>query len=551
MYCEIEEKKMMINIEKLKNKKVAIFGTGNIAKSLLDNSDCIKPDIFIDNYPRADYFHGVKVVKPVEIINIRDFYIVIATMAYDSIKKQLINYGLKEGDNFCYYKQIFNSYKSVYSTLKNIEDFIDSNNDYIGCELMNGFFITGRKNELLISFFKRYSKRDTKYIFIAHTTAINEEKASKLLENIFFDLPDLLNWQGAVKEYINLSLEEDLMKNIALKDKESEFIKELQKIYKIEDIDLSIRVCTLIMKFYKRLLAIIKPSKILIGTDLKPEWRILYYLAKEQGIPGIFWEYGWIPGTLQFENNGSAGRSLLAKDGEYYNKLRNIYSNETIDKIKEYIKEKQIDTTEFLESESDLNELKKLKEDKKTIFLIGAGLGFLIDSKSAFFKKNISEIYETEEQILLDLIKLSVKYDLNIIYKPHPGIVNSNTYKRDESIVWIDSMSVDELISKADVVITVYSAVDFKVLLYEKPLIQLGHSILDKAECSYIVNNKGDIENKILEALKNGITQEQINNFNILIGKLLTNISWWDGIEREITYGRPITDDIFDIYVDT
>jgi hypothetical protein len=537
---------MLIDEKKLKGRKVAIFGTGIIAKSLVEENENFKPDLFLDNYPKLEKMFGVDVVKPKKVANIYDVYIIVATMSYEVIKKQLLGYGLKEIEDFCYYKTITNNHNTVIETLIKLRDFMSQHSEYVGCDLMNGFFLTGRKKELLINFFKEYAKKNTKYIFIAHTTAISEEKASDLLENVFFELPDILNWQGNYREFIEIDKEEKGIEKIELDDDDIRYINDLQSLYYINDIKLSVRVCFVIMRFYKELLAIVKPSHILIGTDIKPEWRVLYYLAKKNKIQCLFWEYGWIPGTIMFELDGSAGRSRIAKDALYYKRLSNNYDLKKLQVIKRYILETGIDTGEFLHTQNDKNELKKINPNCKTIFLIGAGIEREVKSSSYFWKENISSIYGSMNEILEDLDKICKKNNYNLIFKPHPGISNISSLKEAYSdVIWIENMSVDEIIKIADVAVTLYSAVDCKVLLYEKPLIQVGHSILDNAGCSYVLKNRGEIIETTIKAINNGLLENQKKHFDELMGKLLTNISWDDLNKEGIKYGIEVEKDFF------
>jgi hypothetical protein len=541
---------MLINEKILKGRKVAIFGTGIIAKSFVEENDGFKPDLFLDNFPKVEKMFGVNVEKIECVQDIFDYYIIVATMAYDVIKQQLFELNLKEIGDFCYYKLITNSHNTVIDTLINIQDFISNHSDYIGCDLMNGFFLTGRKKELLINFFKEYAKKDKKYIFIAHTTAISEGKASNLLENVFFDLPDILNWQGNYREYIEIDKEEKGIEIIELDENDIKYISELQSIYHINDINLSVRVCSVIMRFYKELIKIVKPSHILIGTDIKPEWRILYYLAKKNKIPCLFWEYGWIPGTIMFELDGSAGRSRIAKDTLYYERLSNNYASKKLQEIKKYILESEIDTGEFLQTQNDKRELRKINSSYKTIFLIGAGIEREVNSNSCFWKENISSIYGSMEEILEDLNNICKKNDYNLIFKPHPGISKLSSLRgKYEDVVWIEDMSVDEIIKISDIAVTLYSAVDCKVLLYEKPLIQVGHSILDNVGCSYKLKDRSELNEIIVEALNKGLLDKQKRNFDELMGKLLTNISWDDLNKEDIEYGVGIDKDIFSIVV--
>lgn len=55
--------------------------------------------------------------------------------------------------------------------------------------------------------------------------------------------------------------------------------------------------------------------------------------------------------------------------------------------------------------------------------------------------------------------------------------------------------------------------------------------------CCYEVNCKEQIEDNIINALAYGMTEEQINNFDIHLSVMLDNYLWDDLSERDVRYG--------------
>lgn len=80
-------------------KKVAIWGTGNFARSALENTNLNKANIafFIDNNPemRGKEFFGYKVASPDILYNFKGIIIVLSMLYYNDIKEQITNMGLK------------------------------------------------------------------------------------------------------------------------------------------------------------------------------------------------------------------------------------------------------------------------------------------------------------------------------------------------------------------------------------------------------------------------------------------------------------------------
>ena len=107
-------------------------------------------------------------------------------------------------------------------------------------------------------------------------------------------------------------------------------------------------------------------------------------------------------------------------------------------------------------------------------------------------------------------------------------------------------MEIDRLLHLSDVVISISSAVEYKALIYGKPLVQLGHTTLSKKECSYGVESIEKIECQLQEALKKGMTKKQNENFEQYMVQLLENYLWDDLSDREMRYGLSVETDFFD-----
>lgn len=87
------------------NKQIAVWGTGNMAKKLMDEAVNFVPDIFIDSISGKDYFYGKKVYSPNDI-QLKDYYIVIAVARASEIRNILTDNNLKEYEDFCSFHTI-------------------------------------------------------------------------------------------------------------------------------------------------------------------------------------------------------------------------------------------------------------------------------------------------------------------------------------------------------------------------------------------------------------------------------------------------------------
>ena len=102
--------------------KIVIFGTGIGSKRVKDILIEGKSDIigYLDN--RKDKWNGdndgIKIFPPVEIISIRYDYVIISTVYYEIIKKQLLNYGVPENKIVSYYFDFY--YGEKYKSFINV-----------------------------------------------------------------------------------------------------------------------------------------------------------------------------------------------------------------------------------------------------------------------------------------------------------------------------------------------------------------------------------------------------------------------------------------------
>lgn len=89
-----------------KDKKVAIWGTGNMCHLLLEVCPDLQFDFFLDNYKKSDCIRGIPVYSPEEITNWNSLYIIIAIARDSDIINQLDSMGLKKNEDYIGYRKI-------------------------------------------------------------------------------------------------------------------------------------------------------------------------------------------------------------------------------------------------------------------------------------------------------------------------------------------------------------------------------------------------------------------------------------------------------------
>ncbi len=140
--------------------------------------------------------------------------------------------------------------------------------------------------------------------------------------------------------------------------------------------------------------------------------------------------------------------------------------------------------------------------------------------------------------------ELCKKHDWNLIYKPHPGSpedISKDDYNT-EGIAIVRNASIDKLIEISDVVVSIMSAVHYKALMYEKPLVELGKYTDYGQGVAYEVHD--DFEKQIIEALEFGMTEKQKERFSHHVMMLLHYNHWDDLTHEDFPYGLKLTENL-------
>ena len=523
------------------NKTIVYWGIGNICKYCLKLHPEINPSFFIDS-KFGNKNIGNKVVKfPNEISDWTQYYIVI-TIKSSKVEREIQQYlekkGLCKNINFSTYKEFFECEDITIQTgLDLVAAYISKHSKIVNPIMLILPFESIRNRQVLSVFLSAYfNKRGNDRCFVfSHLKVINSKELSSEFKCVAFGVPEM--------DKNNISQEEyDQIKN-EISEEEFNWLKKLESILSSNVLGSRIYESIEIYYYYKMVIEMINPSKIIIWGSWKRENYILEYLAKHYNVPYGYMEYGWLPGTYQVDPRGIAGQSEYAVNPEMFEKLdfEDIYD---IEGVKQYVRDYKLDTRIFNDTKEDNAQILSICPNKKTIFFVGMGeKGIHINPKSDYWKKYVSNVVESTEEVLALLIQLCRKNNWNLIFKPHPGEPVPELKCGLEDVIIVRSMEIDRLICLADVAVSIASAVDYKVLIYGKPLVQLGITGLLGKGCTYTVSKKEMLEEQIHLALKNGMTKEQTENYNRLLQILLQRYLWDDMSDRNIRYGLSVERD--------
>lgn len=533
-------------------KKIVYWGAGSIGKMCLELYPDIRPEFFIDSNWENGTFNGISVKKPDEITQWEELFIVITlTTAADDIEKILNSKKLIKNQNYTSCQEFFGIRRgTAEENILLVKDYIEKNIKYKGAILILAPVFSGRDMDNIVRFFRAYGiKHQRTCVLFSKSPIVNDVFFDDRLGYPVFNIPKACAWRGEINMGIELDRNE-LTHADELSEDEKKWIIELEDRKVGGDHPLAFAATAEIYWYYKKIFAIVQPSKVIIWGGWKHQDYIVAELAKKDNIPFGYMEHGWIPGTYQFDRRGIAGQSEYANEEDKILFFKSENNLENIKKIRNYIIANKIDTGKFRKNKEDERNLKRLDEEKKTVFLVGMDdYGMGINPKSDYWKKYVSAIFNSTQEAAWYINDICHRNNWNFIFKPHPNPAYRNELSKEqltESIIQIKHMEIDRLLQASDVVVSISSAVEYKTLLYGKPLVLLGHTTLSGKGCSYDVENIDMIEYQLQAAMKKGMTEEQNENFMLYMDYLLQNYLWDDLSDRELRYGMSLKNDFFD-----
>nr|WP_300786823.1 radical SAM protein [uncultured Acetatifactor sp.] len=87
-------------------RKLAVWGTGQIADFFTKWNQCYEVAVYFDNHKSAETFYGNPVIHPEQVNDWKEYFIVIAVTKDEDIRAQLQALGLRQGEDFVGYQKI-------------------------------------------------------------------------------------------------------------------------------------------------------------------------------------------------------------------------------------------------------------------------------------------------------------------------------------------------------------------------------------------------------------------------------------------------------------
>ncbi len=532
----------------LENKTLVYWGVGLVCKTCLEYRKDFSPAFLIDQNPKGQ-INGLEVKSPEQIDDWKNLFIVITTIYVGEVEKHLSSLGLVKDRDFAFYKDFFDIKSDITSSLEAMNTYILQHKADKGGILLYTPCFNCRQKEIMTNFFFKYraAHKAEPFIVISSIDAIPEECATEKIGAKVFNLADIVRWDGSKARY-SMCLS-SANAQIVLTDKEYQDVAEIEDIKNTFDKEKSLHISEQLYFYLKNIVDIISPKKFIIWGGETRMGLMLDRIANDRHIQHGFMEHGWLSGTYQFDRRGIGGMSEYAENPSVL--MDKPIKNPLLDveKIKEYVINSGIDsgTTLFKSNVEDERQLKKLLPTKKTVFLVGYG-DVKINVNTAFWNRYYSGVVKSNEEAFYLVKTACLNKGYNFIYKPHPSsrsLSEDEKFRNDKDVIYITDMSIDSLIKMADVVVSTRSAVDYKVLVYSKPLVSLGRTTLQNQQMIYEVQNASEVQSKIENAMRYGMTKEQKERFNLHLHKLLENHLWDELSHEEFKYGLSLENDFF------
>ena len=277
-------------------------------------------------------------------------------------------------------------------------------------------------------------------------------------------------------------------------------------------------------EFMLKLIKKVKPKLFIISVQFTGYHLFLKKLCDENNISYMFQCGGMLPGTINVEPFGMMVDSSFCD----YRSSSTYISNEEALMTSQYLSFAK-DNRESLDRKTQpLNTSSKsfIKSNRKTLFFAGHNdycCGVYPYNKKA---KEASPFFKNSVECIKYLDKLAEKNNWEILFKPHPNILNQYDdieNKLSGRVKIFKNANIYELMDKSDVCISMLSQSAYLFLISDKPTVLLARSPLTQKGCCYEPESKESIESEIQLALKSGYTKKMHSNFIIHSSILLKN----------------------------
>lgn len=503
-----ERKAVIVRME-WTGKELAVWGSGNIGMQVMNAGREISPVYFIDNDAQkcGKTLCGRKIIHPSQISDWQGIFVLVALDHYAPVRKQLMQAGLKEGEDFLWYREwLFE--KKEGELLEEEERFLQNVREterYMGSKLIFSDFLAFDKG--VCAFVNRWKEREPNLVLCSEAGWLSGTAAKKKLEIPVVELPDLLSHNQYLKKNDAGTGNREKEEYVQSKTYLSEAALNLRLGYPDMAEKYEYTVCFCADRVIREIIRCWKPSQIILWNAFYAFHFIIRHVCMEKGVSVKYMEFGNIPGTIVVEGTGQMGESYPARYPQEFLELP--VSEAEYAGAERLIRDLRIQRlNRNVQPRNDLQAAVrgKMAEGKPVIFYAGqndnaSGMQPYTENTRKFH----SPVFTSSDEAAVYLARLCREMGWNFIYKPHPMMAAwccIGTLPGNAAVV--DQVDINDLIDFSDVVVTVLSTVSYIALIREKPVVMLGYTQLKGKGCTYEAFREEIIGEQIRNALENG-----------------------------------------------
>lgn len=301
-----------------------------------------------------------------------------------------------------------------------------------------------------------------------------------------------------------------------------------------------IRIVCAYARTYESLMKKLQPDAVIIWCEFTKMHPLCAEIAKGLGIPVLYMEFGSVPGTFALESQGQMGESKVATEWRRFLELP--VTQEEVDRagvILEHLKASGANRNVQTQEDQLDGILAQMDPDRPLVVFAGQNdYDSGIIPWNDFAKQHHMPIYRDSEAAARGIWAICRENGWNFLYKPHPFM----RLKKCFDVPNVTVCNFNHLLDTADVVVTGVSSTNYSALIRGTACVGVGFNQMRGKGCHLEVTKESEIADAIRKAITDGFTKEQRENFRIHTAQLLKYALFDDLKERELRYGRPVSE---------
>lgn len=265
---------------------------------------------------------------------------------------------------------------------------------------------------------------------------------------------------------------------------------------------------------------------------------LIKYLCLSCDISWLALEGGLVPGSVDVDAVGNQPCGLLVRKSKAFKALN--VTNDELMRMEDYLQ--YVRTNRISKKISTAKSGKDVLSMKSRPRIFVAGMDEIntgICLRTSPFSRSWSPVFRNEMHLLEQVTDWAVKNGVEVVYKPHPNMVQCEQVKLADVRTEV-SRDIYDLISASDVIVTLASSVGMQAILLGKPLVLAGVNGMIAKGIAYEVHKEADLDRALENAFSYGLTLSMKKNFINFCAKVVRYYSFAYSAQFEEAFGRGV-----------